>query len=624
MTVDKAPIKKKISLDELERMMADPDVRESDLRPFVELDKARSGPMSPALKLNKDRIELPKEGGAAARAAILVTSFNFFSRNRRQADFHRRRAQGFSGPTIVSEGDSWFQYPILLDDIIDHLLIDYPIMSLGASGDTLKRMFERDEFTRDVGRYDADILLLSGAGNDLLAAGDLRRHFRPFDPMLSPAAHLLPTFDGIVDVAIQIYDQIFRKLEQRFPALAVICHGYDRPVPQTDGQWLGKAMIAQGIEDASFQQAIAAEMIDRFNTALATTAAPFPNVTFIDARGVVTDSRWYDELHPTDDGYGDIAALFKQAIEAAAPSRTRGAPVAAAKSSAAGKKGRSPAVVQPKRQGLSLHIGLNTVDPDHYAGWDGALGACEYDAEDMAAIAEDMGYKSKVLMTGDGKRDAVIREIRNAAKTLKAGDIFWVTYSGHGGQVADRNGDEQDGIDETWCLYDAQLVDDELYMLWSEFAEGVRVLVLSDSCHSGSVLRRPEAEILHPDAPKRRLMPHRVATQTYRKNRNFYEKIGRSLQFADGDILNKELIKPLACSVRLISGCQDNQYSYDGFDNGRFTGALRRIWADGAFDGNYKRFHDEIVRLMPPEQTPNHWQIGRPNPAFDSQRPFEI
>ena len=36
---------------------------------------------------------------------------------------------------------------------------------------------------------------------------------------------------------------------------------------------------------------------------------------------------------------------------------------------------------------LSLHIGLNAVDPKAYAGWSGPLAACEFDANDMAALA---------------------------------------------------------------------------------------------------------------------------------------------------------------------------------------------------------------------------------------------
>jgi len=42
---------------------------------------------------------------------------------------------------------------------------------------------------------------------------------------------------------------------------------------------------------------------------------------------------------------------------------------------------------EPMPKGISLHIGLNAVDPKHYQGWDGVLQACELDAKDMAAIA---------------------------------------------------------------------------------------------------------------------------------------------------------------------------------------------------------------------------------------------
>ena len=78
----------------------------------------------------------------------------------------------------------------------------------------------------------------------------------------------------------------------------------------------------------------------------------------------------------------------------------------------------------------------------------------------------------------------MLAAIRSAAKSLRAGDLFFLTFSGHGGQVPDVTGDEADKQDETWCLYDGQLIDDELYFELSRFAAGVRILVLSDSCHS--------------------------------------------------------------------------------------------------------------------------------------------
>src|SRR6266478_1991135 len=141
-------------------------------------------------------------------------------------------------------------------------------------------------------------------------------------------------------------------------------------------------------------------------------------------------------------------------------------------------------------QGISVHIGLNRVDPDQYEGWDGQLTACEADAKDMAALAKKQGFKSSsLLLTKAATAKAVADAILGASKSLQSGDLFFLTYAGHGGQVKDTNSDEKDRMDETWVCYDRQFIDDELYELWGKFKSGVRIIVLSDSCHSGTVLR---------------------------------------------------------------------------------------------------------------------------------------
>ena len=55
--------------------------------------------------------------------------------------------------------------------------------------------------------------------------------------------------------------------------------------------------------------------------------------------------------------------------------------------------------VGPGPKALSLHIGLNAVSGAAYGGWTGPLAACEFDANDMAAIAAGKGMKSTVLLT---------------------------------------------------------------------------------------------------------------------------------------------------------------------------------------------------------------------------------
>jgi metacaspase-1 len=293
-----------------------------------------------------------------------------------------------------------------------------------------------------------------------------------------------------------------------------------------------------------------------------------------------------------------------------------------------------------RAKALSLHIGLNAVDPKAYAGWSGPLAACEFDANDMAALATSKGIKPTVLRTKKGTRSAVLAGMRAAAKALKKGDLFFLSYSGHGGQVPDTSGDEPDKKDETWCLYDGQLIDDELYFELSKFAAGVRVLVLSDSCHSGSVTR----EIAPPPPPpgmRPKLMPEAVAMRTYTDNRAFYDQIQASVAKAvggvggagaDPDAALAQVVASgrLAAAVTkfnpgviLISGCQDNQTSMDGEHNGAFTEALLKVWNHGAFSGSYASLHAKVRARLPGSQSPNLFTLGSTG-AFLAQQPFTV
>lgn len=271
-------------------------------------------------------------------------------------------------------------------------------------------------------------------------------------------------------------------------------------------------------------------------------------------------------------------------------------------------------------KGIALTIGLNAVDPAHYGGWSGDLVACENDANDMANIAKTQGFVVTKLLTKAATRTKVIARIKKAAQLLKTGDMFLLSYSGHGGQLPDKNSDEDDAVDETWCLYDGELVDDELYMLFGKFKPGVHIAMFSDSCHSGTVAKDAYYRAMAPAPAKPgttryRFMPTEVAQRTYRANRAFYDRILK-------DEALKESRAQVKASVLLISGCQDNQFSADGDFNGLFTAHLLNVWNDGKFSGNYRQFHSAIVKRMPPDQTPNYYRVGAPDPGFDNLRPF--
>jgi hypothetical protein len=307
--------------------------------------------------------------------------------------------------------------------------------------------------------------------------------------------------------------------------------------------------------------------------------------------------------------------------------------------------------VRGAAKGLSLHIGLNHVDPTKYKdedgeSWDGALRGCINDARDMQAIAVAQGFRTTLFTDDQATSGEVIKTVGRLATELSSGDIFLLTYSGHGGQVPDVNGEEEDGQDETWCLFDRMLLDDELYNLWTHFAAGVRIYVLSDSCHSGTVLKQmvythvPDVgtlstyvtnqssrapklteyqalELMREAKPRKyRNLPKDVERATYRADKKTYDAV----QWAAG----RSGRAMVGAHVLLLSGCQDNQLSADGDGNGLFTQTLLDTWDGGKFSGDYRAFATSIINKMPGTQTPNYYTAGPESTSFETEKPFTI
>ena len=284
-------------------------------------------------------------------------------------------------------------------------------------------------------------------------------------------------------------------------------------------------------------------------------------------------------------------------------------------------------------KGISIHIGLNAVDPGHYGGWSGPLKGCEADANSMAEIAQNQGFDPvHKLLTRHATSRAVLAALDDAAGKLQSGDILFLSNSSHGGQVPDTNNDETDDqMDETWCLYDRELIDDELYARWRRFRPGVRIVVLSDSCHSGSVLRavpqmlKPEAvsSVVEgaPDDENElegvmKAMREDRAMAVYQAHKDEYDRLQRDAGPSER--------ADIGATVILISGCQDNQTSADGAKNGLFTETLLKVWHEGKFKGGYRPFWRQIVRRMPMWQTPNFMRVGAQDADFLKQHPFTV
>jgi len=275
-------------------------------------------------------------------------------------------------------------------------------------------------------------------------------------------------------------------------------------------------------------------------------------------------------------------------------------------------------------QGISIHIGLNQVDPNHYRDgkgnpWKGILKACENDAKAMLALAQSKNFTPHLLLTKKATAQNVVAALDQAAEILNPGDSLLLTYSGHGGQVPDMNNEpgEDDLLDETWCLYDRQFLDDELYYLWGKFRPNVRILMLSDSCHSGTMAKDPLINMLaQTNGPAIRTLPLDVSEKTYQTHKAIYDTLQQEHPNSESALIEASII--------LISGCQDSQFSLDGSVNGLFTGALLNVWNEGKYNGSIRSFYKRIVKNMPFYQCPNLFKVGVRTTEFERRRPFEV
>lgn len=319
-----------ITLSELCRKLADPSVDEAHYRKFVELVPNPKGGYAPIL-VPRSNVVLDDDP-LRTRGNWAAGLLNGVYRSRRRKLFEARLKESPGLPILIAEGDSWFQYPMFLKDTIDHLLEHYNVMCLSAAGDELEDMAVKnpeygaalDLLMKRVGGKVRGFLLSAG-GNDIV--GDaMAGYLRSFSDGKSAEWHAdTPAFRKKLSHIEAVLVSVISTIHKKYPQLPVILHGYDYalplpdqgPLPQVpprDG-WLGKPLRKKGIKDKTLQRKIVCFMIDSFNIMLARLATTHENVVHVDNRGIVKAHRWNDELHPTDEGFADVARNFRESIK---------------------------------------------------------------------------------------------------------------------------------------------------------------------------------------------------------------------------------------------------------------------------------------------------------------------
>ncbi|KAI9189220.1 hypothetical protein H9P43_000679 [Blastocladiella emersonii ATCC 22665] len=109
----------------------------------------------------------------------------------------------------------------------------------------------------------------------------------------------------------------------------------------------------------------------------------------------------------------------------------------------------------------------------------------------MTNVACGMGIDNVQTVTDTDApvtREDILQSLRDMVAQAEPGDTLMFSFSGHGGQVADRNGDEADGQDEAIYAADGPITDDEIRAIMADLPEGANMTMVYDSCQSGTIV----------------------------------------------------------------------------------------------------------------------------------------
>ncbi|TDL22998.1 hypothetical protein BD410DRAFT_185542 [Rickenella mellea] len=237
-----------------------------------------------------------------------------------------------------------------------------------------------------------------------------------------------------------------------------------------------------------------------------------------------------------------------------------------------------------------------------------ALDGPHDDVDELKRLLQDVYRWNEncfVVLKDDGTneerqptRDIIRKEIANLIDDVEAGDTLFVYFAGHGTQVEDLDGDEEDGKDEAIVTCDGyKILDDELFeILVKPLPIGCRLIALFDCCNSGTQLDLPivlSAEFcqsaLAQGAITTNNIPDCAPQLPWTRERSFFSRPQMFRKLSDGDVV-------------LWSACHDAQRAHGVRNpNNRVMGAMTYAFVDSLRkrkDQTYQQLLDSICEKM--------------------------
>ncbi len=330
----------KISYEYYLSMLQNIDMEDEDILEYS-IVKSNKG-FDVELKPNPDLVIMTQDQQDRENALKIG---NGIARLRRRAEFNHRMKNNDRRPVLVSEGDSWFQFPFLVKDVIDHLSNDYSIWSVGAAGDTAKNMVfglpgsGKTEYMRALDRQKNKVqgFLFSAAGNDIIGEDPdtkeqaLQNLLRDYNGDTTDIKGHIN--QGLLDTKLEYlrnaYQTVITNVHAKYPSLPIFIHGYDYVFPYPEGnndprnpiftikKWLAPPLNNRGIMDTALRRNIIKSMLDQLYNMLNNLAgnSDQTKVYVVDCRGAMPKvGDWIDEIHGTSNGFVGVAKRFTTVI----------------------------------------------------------------------------------------------------------------------------------------------------------------------------------------------------------------------------------------------------------------------------------------------------------------------
>ncbi len=227
---------------------------------------------------------------------------------------------------IVTEGDSWFSYPLNanLADYVE-MMNDFSMLRLEHNGDEAREILESGseqlkKLKYYLKNYPIDLLMMSAGGNDLVA-GELGKVLnKKVAGATWQSAVKLGLLTTVLDDIVAAYSRLLDARDTLRPKCVVVAHSYCYFQPTgrkatgpfgllTAGPWMRPVLTARGIDPDTEGRDVARYLVDELHARLQALAAARPGFQVVDMRAAlpVDERHWADEIHPSGTGFRRLA-----------------------------------------------------------------------------------------------------------------------------------------------------------------------------------------------------------------------------------------------------------------------------------------------------------------------------